>query len=196
MQTLDNLLLIICVAFLLWYCYKKKKFPFRRFPKNGKTADIAEKTERDTKCEGVENGIFSAQANPFSTPYNMPFIQGIPNNPYLFAQSLQNMQNACGTSADTSALTAVAQPQPLSVTLCKLIPWTTQYIPLPFGEDCPDHDHDSEALLIGATLNSEITALNSEGYTVLGISAVSIPLDTTTVRILFMLTCGRNSPSA
>lgn len=38
MNTLDNLILFILVAVLLYYCYKKKKFPFSKL-KKGETAE-------------------------------------------------------------------------------------------------------------------------------------------------------------
>lgn len=61
MNTLDNLILFILVAVLIFYCYKKKKFPFKRKTDEKETQDRPENTA-------------SAPINPFY-PYMYP--QGI-----------------------------------------------------------------------------------------------------------------------
>lgn len=80
------------------------------------------------------------------------------------------------------------------ITLCRLIPWTFGYNPLPFadaGEKCTTADDavNADIIPLGVTLDNEIRSLNGDGYEVCGISVVSLPLGDGAVRTLFCITC-------
>ncbi len=59
MNTLDNLLLILFVAVFLFYCYRKKKFPFSKLRKGTEPKEP----------EATPNGTFPPNAYPFAQMY-------------------------------------------------------------------------------------------------------------------------------
>lgn len=72
MNALDNLLLIIFVAVLLFYCYKKKKLPFSKLRKGEDNTETVQHTagSNNTVPTPTQNmGVFS-QMYPY--PYGMP----------------------------------------------------------------------------------------------------------------------------
>lgn len=181
MNILDNLILVIFVAGFLIYCYRKKKLFFRK--KDGDTG-TAEKTA-DTP-----DGAQHFPNIPFNPQMFAPGVQGLANPYAVYAQGLQALQGSaqavkgCGT--DGTALQAV--------TFCKVIPWTFQFDPLPFASAdaqtaTADNAVRDEMPMLGLTLNNELDALNSDGYTVTGISVMSLPLSDSATRALFVLTC-------
>lgn len=194
-MSIDNLILIILVAVVLFYCYKKGKFPFRKRGKsNGKDSGVD--TPKETAVS--PNGIHYPAGMPYSA-------QGM-QDPYLsYLQSLQGLQNLQGAQALSAQPNGIA-PQGdyalQSITFCKIIPWTFRFDPLPFTDNgaktvTADNAFTDDIPTIGLTINEEIDALNASGFTVTGLQAVSVPLDDSAVRLLLFITCsGAEYPTA
>lgn len=175
MNIFDLLILVALVAVFLYYCRRKKKLFFRRkengdFPK-----------AESPKAENPAPTVPPVSPVSLYPPYPYPY-------PYGHMYGAQ-----AGTPAGQDAQGGTQNSQG-SITLCRLIPWTFQFNPLPFtdtGEKAATADDvvNADIIPLGATLDGEIRTLNAEGYTVSGISAVSLPLGDGAVRALFCITC-------
>ncbi len=169
MNILDALILIILTTVFLYYCHKKKKLFFR-------VKNHGDLRKRDPQ-------------KPETTAIPVPPVPpAVPYPPYPY-WDMRGMQSAFPVDHDSPTS---------SITLCRLIPWTFKYDPLPFTDEgfqtpTSDADFNSDVIPLGATLDEEIKSLNLEGYTVLGINAVSLSLGDDAVRALFWITCSGGS---
>lgn len=75
MNALDNLLLIIFVAVLLFYCYKKKKLPFSKLRKG---AEQNENTGTAQNTAGSNNIVPMPAQNIGAFSQMYPYLYGIP----------------------------------------------------------------------------------------------------------------------
>lgn len=171
MQPLDMLLLLVVIGLTLAHCYKKRKFPFSFLAKN-----------KNTEIKDIQEGAQAcATPPPFPTVANVPPV--LPQGAYGMPYSMENLQGVAPMTAPT--------PPTNGVDLVKLIPWVVDgYDPLPFGTTQLDLDNaiQNELPTIGLTLNSEIIAMQQDGYSVISVNAVTLPVDDG-IRILFVLSC-------
>ena len=171
MQPLDMLLLFVVIGLALVHCYKKRKFPCSFLAKYKNTES------KDTKGE-TQTGVTPP---PFPTVANVP--PALPQGTYGVPYCVGNLQGVTPITAPT--------PPTNGVDLVKLIPWVVDgYDPLPFGTTQLDLDNaiQKELPTIGLTLNSEIIAMQQDGYSVISVNAVTLPVDDG-IRILFVLSC-------
>lgn len=177
MNILDALTLIVLLAVFLYYCHRKKKLFFRK------------KGDVDSN-NGISGDRDSRKADSASTA--PPVSPAAPFPPYMYPYGY--MYGAQATAPTGQDFQGGIQNSRASITLFRLIPWTFRFDPLPFtdtGEKAAAADDvvNADIIPLGATLDGEIRTLNAEGYTVSGISAVSLPLGDGAVRVLFCITC-------
>lgn len=174
MQLLDIVLLIVVVCLVARHYYKKGKLSFPFLAKS-----------RKTECANNKGG-----APPCTIP--PPFPKRVQTTPNMSQYSACSA-NCMGIMQDSLPLVTSSQ----SIDFVKLIPWVFEKLnPLPFGDGKLEIDEaiGQELPEIGMALDAEIVALQHDGYVVVALDTIVIPVNYGDgMRVIFVLSCAATS---